>query len=121
MGPVAEAAGSAHEIFAGGPCCLAPLSALTFVVILVVIIGTRKQLLAARLESQAWRLTSRTPLPPAPYLLRSKVKKYWTLGMKAATGLLLTLRLCPQISSSRLFVLVRKRRMELILDNLSTA
>ncbi|KAI9525082.1 hypothetical protein NQZ68_012596 [Dissostichus eleginoides] len=33
-GPVAEAAGSAPEIFAGGPCCLAPLSALTFVVIL---------------------------------------------------------------------------------------
>ncbi|KAI4827736.1 hypothetical protein KUCAC02_031108, partial [Chaenocephalus aceratus] len=33
-GPVAEAAGSAPEIFADGPCCLAPLSALTFVVIL---------------------------------------------------------------------------------------
>ncbi|KAI4825681.1 hypothetical protein KUCAC02_021353 [Chaenocephalus aceratus] len=54
--------------------------------VVMMIIGTTQQLLAARLEeSQAWRLTSRTPPPPAPYLLRRKVKKYRTLGMKAAT------------------------------------
>ncbi|KAI4816571.1 hypothetical protein KUCAC02_008894, partial [Chaenocephalus aceratus] len=41
------------------------------------------------------------PPPPAPYLLHRKVKKYWTLGMKAATALLLTLRLRGQFDEAK--------------------
>ncbi|KAI4813252.1 hypothetical protein KUCAC02_024590, partial [Chaenocephalus aceratus] len=53
-GPVAEAAGSAPEIFAGGPCCLTPLSALTFVVILD----------EPEVVATASRVSSPSPSPP---------------------------------------------------------